>query len=115
MSALANAFKRAAGVPEKDIANNIPTPFYGRKVIAEAVIKKTQSAAQPAPVRMASDFYRNEHGFVDYGYFEETRFYPECTGCHCPKPPNKGNGTDCDECNSNAIREMAGTCSPGGL
>lgn len=106
MSALANAFKRAAGVPEVDIKNNIPTPYYGRKVIARDVMEKIK---KPEPVQKPDPTYlemHNNHGYKDFGYFGDGRFHVVCASCHACKMENRGGGTVCEKCNDDALAQM---------
>lgn len=99
MSSIANAFKRAAGVPEKDITNEIATPYYGRKIIAEAVIEKLGDKEDYIEVH-------NQFGYTDYGIYDAGIFVPVCNGCGALKMANRGEGTCCDNCNLNALNEM---------
>ena len=109
MSALANAFKRAAGVPEGQIKNDIPTPYYGRKVVADAVSTKLKGKEQPAPVAKQPEYLTitNHNGYADFGYYEGGIFHVVCASCHALKMMNTGYGTACDKCSAVALQEMA--------
>ena len=109
MNAIANAFKRAAGVAETDIKNEIPTPYYGRKVVADAVTSKLKSKAKPEPAQKQPEYVTmtNYHGYSDFGYFEDGKFHVICASCHALKLMNTGFGTACDKCNTDTLNEMA--------
>lgn len=109
MSALANAFKRAAGIPEEEIKNDIQTPYYGRKVVADAVTSKLKEAGKSVPVNKTPKCGTvvNSNGYSDYGYYEGGVFRVVCSDCQALKTMNTGNGTACYKCTSEALQEMA--------
>lgn len=96
MTAMSNAFLRAMGVPETKISNSAPfTPS-----------EKEDNAALEEPEDMFVKI-TNKHGHPELGFYEKDHWFPVCTSCHCHKMPNLGGGTACEQCQNDALAEMA--------
>ncbi len=96
MSALANALRRAKGLPEDNTVRNFekPKPIETKDASGKRHITAFQMDAKAVA---------NERGLMDFGYWDNgsgmPKFFPICSNCRKPRLfSNKGAGTLCEKC-----------------
>lgn len=110
MTALANAFRRAAGMPEN---NSITSKFeieQANKKKAEELAERIEKLEEEQDIgRFGYGEYErvNEHGFKELGFWENNYWYPICAQCGCYAMPNRGQGMICDICDHQLMIEMS--------
>lgn len=87
MTALANAFLRASGLPEKREEPALPPP------------RKFNLATDAVEERV------NEHGCIDYGFTHNGIFQPVCMTCGEHKHANTGLRLYCERCENDVAGE----------
>lgn len=101
MTSIANAFRKAFGVPE----NNHIQEKVVHPIKQEDVLDQLDPADE---TRFGYGEYErtNERGFKELGFWENNRWFPICAQCGCHAMPNRGQGMICDDCDHQLMIEF---------
>ena len=86
---MANAFRRAMGLPEDTSVEKPPTP------------KEPSNTHYDEEEEFCE--ITNKHGLKETGFWSNGHWFPICSQCNCHTMENRGQGTMCDNCQYDAV------------
>lgn len=114
MTALANAFRRAAGLPENNAITSKFEIEQVKKKKSEEIAKKIEKLDEEQErSRFGYGEYEriNDRGYKELGFCDNStgmpRWFNICAQCGCHTMPNRGQGMLCYGCEHQHTLEMS--------